>query len=91
MQQLKTLIRTVLPLVLVWVSYSNAHGQCDPDDTPPVMLCLSGKIVQQVANDWYAAGTNNVPLQLSNLPSGVYAIKLNTPSGAVTQRVVLTK
>ena len=48
---------------------------------------LLGRVVAEVASGTHEAGAHTATFDASALPSGVYLVRLQTPRGAVTQRL----
>jgi len=50
-----------------------------------------GRRVAVLVNDQLTAGQHQVSFQAASLPSGMYLYRLSTPTGAITQKMILLK
>ena len=53
------------------------------------VIDMLGKEVQQIANQQLTAGKHTFNLQKGNLTHGIYMLRLTTPRGVITERVVM--
>ena len=56
-----------------------------------IVYDMMGRIVQQLAEGNYNAGTHRVTLDASNMASGVYIYSLRTDAGIQTRSMTLIK
>lgn len=56
-----------------------------------VLWNVQGRTVQQIVNEISAAGTHQVNVNTSSLGAGVYYYTLQTASGKLTRKMVVTK
>lgn len=52
---------------------------------------MLGKVVKTIANKSFAAGSHEVPANISELASGLYLVKLTTEKGSTTERLSVVK
>ena len=56
-----------------------------------VVLDVLGHVVTTISNKLMNAGTYNIPYLMNGLPDGTYYIRMQTPRGVMTRKIVLTK
>jgi len=52
---------------------------------------LAGRRVADIANGWFEAGINAGVIRASDLPAGVYLLKLDSDNRTALQKIVLVK
>ena len=55
------------------------------------VIDMTGRIVANVANSNFAAGTHKVDISTGDLPSGIYNVKIQTEEGSRTERLSIVK
>ncbi len=68
----------------VLVQFALANTQ----DVKVVMYDLTGKIVAELVNGKQNAGVYNLRFERNNLPNGLYLLKISTPEGETTQKII---
>ena len=63
----------------------------DPLDLRIALYDVLGRRVRTVYEGWVAAGMRPIELRVDGLPSGVYALRAESPAGAVTRSLVVAR
>jgi hypothetical protein len=52
---------------------------------------MSGRLVDEIVNNWHEAGNQSVVWNASGYPSGIYFVKLEAGDFSASQKIVLVK
>jgi hypothetical protein len=70
-----------------WINFQVEEGS----DISLEMFDSQGRIVMTLANGYRQPGNYTIPLSKGFLPSGIYVIRLTTPSSSATRKLVLVR